>query len=72
MKKRDEAYTDLFQSIADDLAKCEQPLLSAKETIEGTDLIKKPTKRLLLARLEVIFNEANGIVQKLGQLGKVK
>lgn len=72
MKKRDEAYTDLFQSIADDFAKCETPLLSAKERIEQTDLIKKPTKRLLLARLEVIFNEANGIVQKLGQLGKVK
>jgi hypothetical protein len=67
-----EAYTDMFQSVANEFAKCEPHLLAAKETIEKSDLIKKTSKRLLLARLEVIFTEANGIIQKLGQLGKVK
>ena len=65
-------FTHMYDSVAEQFAYCEPHLLSAKKIIEETDLIKKPTKKVLLARLETIFAEANGIVEKIGQLGKVK
>ena len=65
-------FTDLYGSIAIQFAECEPHLLSARKAIECTRLIKKSTKKALLARIETIFGEANGILQKIGQIGKVK
>lgn len=65
-------FTNLYESVATQFAYCEPHLLSARKIIDETDLIKKPTKKVLLARIETIFAEANGIVQKIGQIGKVK
>lgn len=72
MNDNNTEFTDLYNSIATQFAYCEPHLLSARKIIEETDLIKKPSKKVLLARLETIFAEANGIVQKIGQMGKVK
>ena len=72
MNENNEDFTNLYESVATQFAYCEPHLLSARKIIEETDLIKKPTKKVLLARIETIFAEANGIVQKIGQLGKVK
>lgn len=72
MNENNEDFTNLYESVATQFAYCEPHLLSARKIIEDTDLIKKPTKKVLLARIETIFAEANGIVQKIGQLGKVK
>jgi hypothetical protein len=65
-------FTDLFQKISDLLCTCEKPLLEVKELIESTDLIKKPTKKLLLSRIQTIFIESNAIVEKMGTMGKVR
>lgn len=65
-------FTNLYDSVATQFSNCEPHLLSARKIIEETDLIKKPTKKVLLARIETIFAEANGIVQKIGEMGKVK
>ena len=72
MNKNNTDFTNLYESVATQFAHCEPHLLSARKIIEETDLIKKPTKKVLLARIETIFAEANGIVQKIGQMGKVK
>jgi hypothetical protein len=72
MNENNEDFTNLYESVATQFAYCEPHLLSARKIIEETDLIKKPTKKVLLARIETIFAEANGIVQKIGQMGKVK
>lgn len=72
MNENNEDFTNLYESVATQFAYCEPHLLSARKIIEETDLIKKPTKKMLLARIETIFAEANGIVQKIGQIGKVK
>ena len=72
MNENNEDFTNLYESVATQFAYCEPHLLSARKIIEETDLIKKPTKKVLLARIETIFAEANGIVQKIGSLGKVK
>lgn len=72
MNDNNTEFTDFYNSIATQFAYCEPHLLSARKIIEETDLIKKPSKKVLLARLETIFAEANGIVQKIGQMGKVK
>lgn len=72
MNENNEDFTNLYESVATQFAYCEPHLLSARKIIEETDLIKKPTKKVLLARIETIFAEANGIVQKIGQIGKVK
>lgn len=72
MNENNEDFTNLYESVATQFAYCEPHLLSARKLIDETDLIKKPTKKVLLARIETIFSEANGIVQKIGQLGKVK
>ena len=72
MNENNTDFTNLYESVATQFAYCEPHLLSARKIIEETDLIKKPTKKVLLARIETIFAEANGIVQKIGQLGKVK
>lgn len=65
-------FTNLYESVATQFAYCEPHLLSARKIIEETNLIKKPTKKELLAKIETIFTEANAIVDKIGQLGKVK
>jgi hypothetical protein len=72
MNENNEDFTNLYESVATQFAYCEPHLLSARKIIEETDLIKKPTKKVLLSRIETIFAEANGIVQKIGQMGKVK
>ena len=72
MNENNEDFTNLYESVATQFAYCEPHLLSASKIIDETDLIKKPTKKVLLARIETIFAEANGVVQKIGQLGKVK
>jgi hypothetical protein len=72
MNENNEDFTNLYESVATQFAYCEPHLLSARKIIEETDLIKKPTKKVLLARIDTIFAEANGIVQKIGQMGKVK
>ena len=67
-----ETITNLYETVATQLAYCEPHLLSARKIIEETDLIKKPTKKVLLSRIETIFTEANAIVDKIGSMGKVK
>ena len=72
MNENNTDFTNLYESVATQIASCEPHLLSARKIIEETDLIKKPTKKVLLARIETIFAEANGIVRKIGEIGKVK
>ena len=72
MNENNEDFTNLYESVATRFAHCDPYLLSVRKIIAETDLIKKPTKKVLLARLETIFAEANGIVEKIGQMGKVK
>ena len=72
MNENNTDFTNLYESVATQFAYCEPHLLSARKIIEETDLIKKPTKKVLLARIETIFAEANGIVRKIGEIGKVK
>lgn len=72
MSDNNTEFTDLYASVATQFAYCEPHLLSARKTIEETDLIKNTTKKVLLSRIETIFTEANAIVQKIGLLGKVK
>ena len=72
MNENNTNFTNLYESVATQFAYCEPHLLSARKIIEETNLIKKPTKKELLAKIETIFTEANAIVYKIGQLGKVK
>lgn len=72
MNTNNEDFTNLYEAVATQLAYCEPHLLSARKIIEETDLIKKPTKKVLLSRIEAIFNEANALVDKIGSIGKVK
>ena len=72
MNENNTDFTNLYESVATQFAYCEPHLLSARKIIEETNLIKKPTKKELLAKIETIFTEANAIVYKIGQLGKVK
>ena len=72
MNENNTNFTNLYESVATQFAYCEPHLLSVRKIIEETDLIEKPTKKELLARIETIFTEANGIVQKIGELGEVK
>lgn len=65
-------YTDLFQTVADNFLDCEGKLVKIKTAIERTDLLKPASKKALLQRVSNIFAEANEIVKKMGQLGKVK
>ena len=65
-------FTNLYESVTTQLASCDPHLQNAKKLIEDTDLIKQQTKKVLLMRIETIFTEANWIIKKIGQLGKVK
>jgi hypothetical protein len=67
-----ETITDLYETVSNNFRKCNDPLLEVKNAIENSNLIKKPTKKVLLARIETIFTEANAIVDKIGSMGKVK
>ena len=71
MPESNERFTDLYQVVANNLLRCEPFLLTAKLTIDETDLLKPNTKKALLERIKNIFTESNTIVAKIGQLGKV-
>ena len=70
--KKEESITSLYETVSDNVMKCEKPLLEVKDAIENSTIIKNQTKKVLLARIETIFTEANAIVDKIGSLGKVK
>ncbi len=65
-------YTNLFQDVVELLSQNESKLLKVRKLIEDTDIVKKPTKKVLLGRIDNIFAESNAIVEKLGALGRVK
>ena len=65
-------FTELYQSISTLFGKCEPSLIDAKTLIENTKGIKSPTKKSLMAKLESIFSDLNFIVDKIGNMGKVK
>ena len=67
-----EKFTDLYQNVSISLFKCEPFLLAAKAEIANTELLKPNSKKSLVMRIQTIFDEANAIVEKIGQLGKVK
>lgn len=66
------AYTNLFEDVVELLAKNDNNLRKVRQIISDTDLVKKPSKKVLLARIDNIYTEANAIVEKLGALGRVK
>lgn len=65
-------YTNLFEDVVELLSQNESKLLKVRKLIEDTDIVKKPTKKVLLGRIDNIFAESNAIVEKLGALGRVK
>jgi hypothetical protein len=65
-------FTYFFEDVVELLGQNGNKLLKVKKLIEDTELVKKPTKKVLLGRIDNIFAESNAIVQKLGALGKVK
>lgn len=65
-------FAELYQSLATLFGKCEPSLIEAKNLIDSTNGIKKPTKKLLVSKLENIFFDLNFIVDKIGKMGKVK
>lgn len=65
-------YTNLFEDVVELLSQNESNLLKVRKLIEDTDIVKKPTKKVLLGRIDNIFAESNAIVEKLGALGRVK
>lgn len=65
-------YTNLFEDVVELLAQNENNLRRVKQLIADTELVKKPTKKVLLGRIDNIFAESNAIVDKLGALGRVK
>lgn len=65
-------FADMFQTISNKFGKCEPILIDVKTLLDGTESIKKPTKKLLLSHMENIFAEMNAIMDKIGKMGKVK
>ena len=65
-------YTNFFEDVVDRLAKVNDLIIEAKSIIGNTNLVKKPTKKVLLGRLDNMFAESNAIWEKLAALGKVK
>lgn len=65
-------YTNLFEDVVELLAQNENNLRRVTQLIADTELVKKPTKKVLLGRINNIFAESNAIVDKLGALGRVK
>lgn len=70
--KTNTKYTKFFEDVVELLARNEGGLLKVRKLIEDTEFVKKPTKKVLLGRIDAIFAEANAIVDKLGILGRVK
>lgn len=65
-------FTELYQSIATLFGECEPNFIEAKNLIENTCGIKKPTKKMLTSKIETVFRDLNFIVDKIGKMGKVK
>jgi len=72
MEKTNIEYTNFFEEVVDRLTNAKSSILAAKSLIQDTELVKKPTKKVLLGRIDNIFAESNAIVDKLGALGRVK
>ena len=65
-------YTNLFEDVVELLAQNENNLRRVKKLIADTELVKKPTKNVLLGLIVNIFAVSNAIVDKLDALGRVK
>ena len=65
-------YTNFFEDVVRTLDLAGSHIMKAKSIIEKTELVKKPTKKALLARIDNMLAESAAIWNKLGQLGKVK
>ncbi len=65
-------YTNFFEEVVDRLANAKSSILAAKGIIRDTELVKKPTKKTLLNRIDIMMAEAAAIWNKLAAYGKVK
>jgi hypothetical protein len=65
-------YTEFFEDVVELLAQSQNKIAKVKEIISDTQLVKKPTKKVLLGHIDTIFGDINSIADKLALLGKVK
>lgn len=63
---------DLYQNVGDGFSKCEPILMNIKEAIESSTVLKKTTRNELLTSIRAIFEEANKVLDTIGDLGKLK
>ena len=71
MNEKPETITELYETVVENIMKCETPLLEIKTSIEGSELLKTSVKNSILSKIQTIFDEANAITDKIGRLGKV-
>lgn len=65
-------YTNFFEDVVDRLTKANDLIIEAKSIIGNTGLVKKPTKNVLIGRIDNMLAESDAIWNKLAILGKVK
>lgn len=65
-------FLKLYEEVAVNLVASEPNLLKVKAAIENTPVIKKATKKTLLSQVQGIFDASNAILEKLGELGRVR
>ena len=65
-------YTNFFEDVVDRLTKANDLIIEAKSIIGNTKLVKKPTKKVLIGRIDNMLAESDAIWNKLAVIGKVK
>lgn len=65
-------YTNLFEDVVELIGQTQNKMQKVLQIVGNTDLIKKQSKKVLLEKINTIFNESTAIVDKLAKLGKVK
>ena len=65
-------YTNFFEDVVDKLTKANNLIIEAKALIGNTELVKKPTKKVLIGQIDTMLQYSDFIWNKLAAFGKVK
>ena len=65
-------FAETYQTVSDNLLKCEEPIMNIIEAIKSSPCIVKEQKKPLLEKVQRLFKDSNDILNDLGKLGKVK
>ena len=72
VEERNKGISELYQSVSALFGNIETNVLSVKDMIDESPILKVKTKNALIEKINAIFDNSNSILELIGTLGKIK